>query len=58
MTRLLRNLQNPSWFPLEAGHHEGFCKSLFGVHGQTQGVHRSVHVRCLPQSLQGVHPYA
>jgi len=19
-------LQNPSWFPLEAGHHEGFCK--------------------------------
>jgi len=24
--RLSRHLQNPSWFPLEAGHHEGFCK--------------------------------
>jgi len=23
---LLRHLQNPSWSPLEAGHHEGFCK--------------------------------
>ena len=22
----LRHLQNPSWSPLEAGHHEGFCK--------------------------------
>ncbi len=22
----LRHLQNPSWFPLEAGNHEGFCK--------------------------------
>ena len=21
-----RDLQNPSWCPLEAGHHEGFCK--------------------------------
>jgi hypothetical protein len=21
-----RVLQNPSWFPLEAGNHEGFCK--------------------------------
>ena len=21
-----RHLQNPSWCPLEAGHHEGFCK--------------------------------
>jgi len=21
-----RHLQNPSWFPLEAGNHEGFCK--------------------------------
>jgi len=23
---IMRPLQNPSWFPLEAGHHEGFCK--------------------------------
>jgi len=24
----MRDLQNPSWFPLEAGNHEVFCKSL------------------------------
>ena len=23
---LVRHLQNPSWYPLEAGNHEGFCK--------------------------------
>ena len=22
----MRHLQNPSWFPLEAGNPEGFCK--------------------------------
>jgi len=28
MFTIKRPLQNPSWCPLEAGHHEGFCKSL------------------------------